>query len=31
MLAYQIGANPCLSTMVAGEWRKNSIADQEQS
>ncbi|MCP4010110.1 MAG: imidazolonepropionase [Proteobacteria bacterium] len=31
MLAYQIGANPCLSTMVAGEWRKNSLSGQERS
>ncbi|MCP3952650.1 MAG: amidohydrolase family protein, partial [Desulfobacterales bacterium] len=31
MLAYQIGANPCLSTMIAGEWRKNSLSDQERS
>ncbi len=31
VLAYQIGANPCLSTMVAGEWRKNSLSDQERS
>ncbi len=31
MLVYQIGANPCLRTMVAGEWRNNSITDQEQS
>ncbi len=29
MLAYQIGANPCLSTMIAGEWRTNKIIDQE--
>lgn len=31
MFAYQIGANPCLSTMVAGEWRKNKFTDQEPS
>ena len=29
MLAYQIGANLCLSTMIAGEWRKNKLPDTD--
>jgi len=31
VLAYQIGANPCLSTMVAGEWRKNIMPSPDPS
>ena len=31
VLAYQIGANPCLSTMIAGEWRKNEMLDPNLS
>lgn len=25
MLSYQIGANPCLNVMIAGQWRKNLL------
>ena len=26
MLSYQIGANPCLNVMKAGQWRKNQLS-----
>jgi imidazolonepropionase len=28
MLSYQIGANPCLSTMISGKWRKHTLRDR---
>ena len=29
LLSYQIGANPCLNVMIAGDWRKTSLAVQK--
>ena len=29
MLSYQIGANPCLNVMIAGEWRKKGLLTGE--